>query len=105
MPSGRGCYSPDSPDDNVLYAKLDRGKKKTKRGFIFLNTSTDSSAREGESDSISVETPLVISEDGRSSSNSDDCKLNGIRTINYDDRESQVWKNQFLLLYQFVPEW
>jgi len=92
MPSGRGhsFYSPISPDDNVVYAKVNRGGKKTKRDLNFLNTSSDSSVREGESDSVSVETPLVTSEDGRSSANSDDSKFNGIRTINYDDRESQV---------------
>ena len=92
MPSGRGhsFYSPISPDDNVVYAKVNRGGKKTKRDLNFLNISSDSSVREGESDSISVETPLVTSEDGRSSANSDDSKFNGIRTINYDDRESQV---------------
>ena len=92
MPSGRGhvFYSPVSPDDNVVYAKVNKGGKKRKRDLNFLNTSSDSSVREGESDSISVETPLVTSEDGRSSSNSDDSKFNGIRTITYDDRESQV---------------
>ena len=93
MPSGRGhsFYSPIIPDDNVVYAKVDKGRKSKKNGDVnFLNTSSDSSVREGESDTISVETPLVTSEDGRSSSNSEDCKFNGIKTITYDDRESQV---------------
>ena len=93
MPSGRGhgLYSPVRPDEGVIYAKVDRGKKnRRQRDLNFLNTSSDSSVREGESDSISVETPLVTSEDGRSSSNSEDCKFNGIRTITYDDRESLV---------------
>ena len=36
------------------------------------------------------ETPLVTSENGRSSSNPKDCKFNGIRTITYDNRESKV---------------
>lgn len=93
MPSGRGhgLYSPVRPDEGVIYAKVDRGKKnRRQRDLNFLNTSSDSSVREGESDSISVETPLVTSDDGRSSSNSEDCKFNGIRTITYDDRESQV---------------
>ena len=84
-------YSPVRPDDGVKYAKVDRGKKNRRQQDLnFLNTSSDSSVCEGESDSISVETPLVTSEDGRSSSNSEDCKFNGIRTITYDDRESQV---------------
>jgi len=94
MPSGRGhgFYSPITPEEGVIYAKVDKGKKiRRQRELNYLNTSSDSSVREGESDSISVETPLVTSEDGRSSSNSEDCKFNGIRTIKgYEDRESQV---------------
>jgi len=35
MPSGRGhvFYSPVSPDDNVVYAKVNKGGKKRKRSF------------------------------------------------------------------------
>ena len=93
MKSGHshGLYWLVRPDEGVIYAKVDRGKKnRRQRDLNFLNTSSDSSVREGESDSISVETPLVTSEDGRSSLNSEDWKFNGIRTITYDDRESQV---------------
>ena len=54
-----------------------------------------------ESDGVSVETPLVTSEDGRSSSNSEEvrgrgssnseeAKYNKTNSIKYDDRESQV---------------
>ena len=38
----------------------------------------------------SVETPLVTSEDGRSSATSEESKGNKVNTIKYDDRESQV---------------
>ena len=48
-----------------------------------INNSSDSSVRKGGSDSISVETPVVTSEDRQSSSNSEDCKFNGIETITY----------------------
>jgi hypothetical protein len=93
MPSGcgHGLYSPVRPNEGVIYAKVDQGKENRRQQDLnFLNTSSYSSVREGESDSISVEIPFVTSEDGKSPSNSEDCKFIEIRTITYDDRESQV---------------
>ena len=104
MPSGRGhgLYLPFTPNEGVIYAKVHRVKKKRRQWD--LNTSSDSSVREGESDSISVETPLVTSEDGKSSSNSEDCKFNGIGTITYKIEKARykIWHN-WSFVYQFVP--
>ena len=95
----RGLYTPITADEGVIYAKVDKGKKFRKqqpRGsemIVFphhISCSSSSSVREGESDAMSVETPLVTSEDGRSSSNSEESKCNKINSIKYDDRESQV---------------
>ena len=74
-------YSPVSSDETAIYAKVDKGKKsRQQRGRNVLNISSDSS----------VETPLVTSEDGRSSANSEESKYNGMKRIKYDDRESRV---------------
>lgn len=94
----RGLYTPITADEGVIYAKVDKGKKfrKQPRGSEMIvfphhtSCSSSSSVREGESDAMSVETPLVTSEDGRSSSNSEESKCNKINSIKYDDRESQV---------------
>ena len=96
----RGLYTPITADEGVIYAKVDKGKKFRKhqaaRGAEMImfpqhtSCSSSSSVREGESDAVSVETPLVTSEDGRSSSNSEESKCNKINSIKYDDRESQV---------------
>ena len=108
----RGFYSPISTDvvtdhhPPVIYAKVDKKGKKfhQKRGheneLNIFNTSSESSIRDGDCDAISAETPLVTtSDDGRSSSNSEEAKynrseesgkINKIKTIQYDDRESQV---------------
>lgn len=85
-------YSPVKSKDTVIYAKVDKGRKaerKQKQRTIF-NTSSDSSVRDLEGDDISAETPLVTSDDGRSSANSQDSKYNGMKSIKYDDRESRV---------------
>ena len=85
-------YSPVRSTDSAIYAKVDKGKKmerKQKQRNIF-NTSSDSSVRDVEGDNISAETPLVTSDDGRSSANSQDSKYNGMKSIKYDDRESRV---------------
>ena len=102
---GRPTYSPMDPEaSGAIYAKIDRGRKTANGGSkrfrdvnSVLNTSSDSSVREGggcggesSSDSVSVETPLVTSEDGRSSSNSEESRHNRLRIITYDDRESRV---------------
>ena len=56
-----------------------------------FNTSSESSVRgDQDCDMVSVETPLVTSDSGRSSSNSDEAKYNKINSIQYDDRESRV---------------
>ena len=55
-----------------------------------LSFSSDLSFLEVESDPLSLETPLMTSEDGRSSSNSDTCKSSKISFNSYGDRESQV---------------
>lgn len=85
-------YSSVKSEDTVIYAKVDKGRKterKQKQRTIF-NTSSDSSVRDMEGDDISAETPLVTSDDGRSSANSQDSKYNGMKSIKYDDRESRV---------------
>ena len=107
----RGFYSPIRTDivgdhPPVIYAKVNKKGKKfhQQRGheneLNIFNTSSESSIRDGDCDAVSAETPLVTtSDDGRSSSNSDEAKynrneesgkMNKMNTIQYDDRESQV---------------
>lgn len=78
----RQRYSPVGTEETAIYAKVDKGKKvaRHQKGRNMLNISSDSS----------VETPLVTSEDGRSSANSEESKHNGMKSIKYDDRESRV---------------
>lgn len=78
-------------DDQAIYAQVNKGRKcgRQQKEINLFNTSSDSS-RETEGDNISVETPLVTSEDGRSSTNSEESKYNGVKRIKYDDRESRV---------------
>ena len=79
-------------EDQAIYAQVNKGRKCGRQGkeINLFNTSSDSSVREMEGDNISVETPLVTSEDGRSSANSEESKYNGMKRIKYDDRESRV---------------
>ena len=79
-------------DDHVIYAQVNKGRKcgRQQKEMNLFNTSSDSSVRDPEGDSVSVETPLVTSEDGRSSANSEEAKYNGMKRIKYDDRESRV---------------
>lgn len=95
----RGDYTPISPissDNNgVIYAKVDKVKKMRQRHgkeLNIFNTSSESSVHDhdGDESGITVETPLVTSDDGRSSSNSEESKYNKINTITYEDRESRV---------------
>ena len=92
--SQRGFYTPIATDtEPVIYAKVDKGKKYKQRGneMNIFNTSSESSVRgDQDCDMVSVETPLVTSDDGRSSSNSDESKYNKMNSIQYDDRESRV---------------
>ena len=85
-----GFYSPITADQGVIYAKVDKEKKlkKSSQGTELQMLSTSES--DCDVDGISVETPLVMSEDGRSSSNSEEAKFNKISKIKYEDRESQV---------------
>ena len=76
-------------EDHAIYAQVNKGRRQQAERNLF-NTSSDSSARDTEGDNISVETPLVTSEDGRSSANSEESKYNGMKRIKYDDRESRV---------------
>ena len=79
-------------EDHAIYAQVNKGRKcgRQQAERNLFNTSSDSSARDTEGDNISVETPLVTSEDGRSSANSEESKYNGMKRIKYDDRESRV---------------
>ena len=87
-------YSPITTDSGVIYAQVDKKGKNLKKPrlgnelHIFNTSSSSSSVRDVECDGASVETPLVTSEDGRSSTNSDESKFNKINK--YEDRESQV---------------
>ena len=85
-------YSPVRTEDTVIYATVDKGKKfhRKKNERNPFNSSSDSSVRETEGDNVSVETPLVTSEDGRSSTHSEDSKYNAMRSIKCEDRESRV---------------
>ena len=89
-------YSPITTDSGVIYAQVDKKGKKLKKPrqgnelHIFNTSSSSSSVRDVDCDGMSVETPLVTSEDGRSSSNSEESKFNKINNIKYEDRESQV---------------
>ena len=75
-------------EDQAIYAQVNKGRKcpRQQKEINLFNTSSDSA----EGDNISVETPLVTSEDGRSSANSEESKYNGMKRIKYDDRESRV---------------
>jgi len=92
----RGVYTPMASDnDGVIYAKVDKVKKMRQRHgkeLNIFNTSSESSVHDhdGDESGITVETPLVTSDDGRSSSNSDESKYNKMNTISYEDRESRV---------------
>ena len=75
-------------EDHAIYAQVNKGRKcgRQQKEINLFNTSSDST----EGDNTSVETPLVTSEDGRSSANSEESKYNGMKRIKYDDRESRV---------------
>ena len=73
-------------EDQAIYAQVKKGRKcgRQQKELNLFNTSSET-----EGDNISAETPLVTSEDGRSSANSEESKY-GMKKIKYDDRESRV---------------